>query len=78
MLEASSSSHDYEDLQVSQPAIIPSPVINKGGETYPSSFVPLPAQEIIPQSYPLNTQAEHNSMLKPETNHLSLDILNPA
>ena len=76
--EASSSLHGYADLQIDQPAIIPSTVIKKGEGSYPSPFVPLPAQKTIPQSCPLNTEAEKNSMLKAKTDHLSLDIMKPA
>lgn len=75
MPEASSSSHDYAELQINQPTIIPSTMIKKGEESSPSSFVPLSAQMTIPQGRPSNTEAEQNSMLKTEIDHLSLDIL---
>ena len=63
-LEACPSSHDYADLQIRQHAIIPGPVINKGEESSPSSFVPLSAQMKLPHSCPLNTEARNSSMLK--------------
>lgn len=78
MPEASSASHDYENLQTDQPVIIPSPVIKKGEESSPSSFVPLSAQVTIPHSCPLGTEAGHNSMPKADINHLSLDIMMPT
>ena len=53
-------------------------MIKKGEESSPSSFVPLSAQVKIPQSCHLNTEAEHNSKPKADTDHLSLDILMPA
>ena len=53
-------------------------MINKGEESSPSSFVSLSAQVKIPQSCPLNAEAGNISMLKAETDHLSLDILIPA
>jgi len=77
-LEANPSSHGYADLQISQPAFFPCPVINKGVISSPSSFLPLPNQRTIPQSFPLNTEAKQNSILKTQTNHLSLDILMPT
>lgn len=53
-------------------------MIKKGEDSSPSSSVPLSAQVKIPQSCPLNTEAEQNSMLKDEADHLSLDIPKPA
>jgi len=76
--KASPSFHDYTDLQSDQPAIIPSPVINKGEESSLSSSVSLSAQKTSPQSCLLNTKADHNSMPKADTDHLSLDILKPT
>ena len=78
MPKSSSSSHGYANLQISQPVIIPSTMINKGEESSPSFFVPLSAPKTIPLSCPLNTEAEQNSMLKAKTDHLSLDILKLA
>lgn len=78
MLNASPSSHDYVDLQMSHLSIIPSPVINKGAEIFPSSFVPLPTQVKFPHKCPLNSEVGHNSKPKADTNHLSLDILMPS
>jgi len=63
---------------MSQPAIILSPVIDKGEESSPSSFASLSAQMTIPQSFPLNTEARNSSILKAETDHLSFDLLEPA
>lgn len=76
--EASPYSNDYADLQISQPGVIPRPVIKKGEESSPSSFVPLSAQVTIPQSCPLNSEVGHNSKPKVNIDHLSLDILMPA
>jgi len=53
-------------------------VIKKGEESSPSSFSSLSTQMTIPQSCPLNTEAEQNSILKVETDHLSLDIIKPV
>ena len=78
MPEASSSSHDYAELPIFQPAFVPSPVIKEGEESSPSSFVPLSAQVTNPHSFPLGTEAGHNSMPKADTDHLSLDILMPT
>ena len=53
-------------------------MIKKVEEISPSSFASLSAQRKILQSCPLNTEAEKNSMLKAETDYLSLDILMPS
>jgi len=78
VLEACPYSHGYADLPIFQPAFVPSPVIKKGEESSPSSFVSLSAQKKIPHSCPLNTEAEQTLMLKAKTDHLSLDILMSA
>lgn len=78
VLKANSSSHGYTNLQISQPTIIPRPVIKRGEVSSPSSYASLSAQVAIPQIFPLNTEAEQKSMLNSETDHLSLDILIPA
>lgn len=76
--KANTSSNGYADLQIIRPAFVPSPVIKKGEESSPSSFVPLSTQVTIPHSCPLGTEVGHNSMPKAETDHPSLDILKPA
>ena len=43
--KASQASTDYANLQIDQPAIIPSPVIKKDEESSPSSYVPLSVQD---------------------------------
>jgi len=58
--------------------LVPNPVIKKGEESSPSSFVPLSAQVTIPQSCPLNTEVRNSFILKAETDHLSFDLLEPA
>jgi len=76
--DASSSSHGYADLPIFQPTFVPNPVIKKGEESSPSSFVSLSAQKRIPHGCHLNTEAEQNLMLQAETDHLSLDNLKTA
>ena len=76
--KVSTSPNGYADLPILQPALVPSPVIKKGEESSPSSFVPLSAQVTIPPSFPLNTEAGHNSKSEADTDQISLDILMPA
>jgi len=76
--EASPSSHDHADLQIDQPAVIPSPVIKRGEVNCPSSYASLSVQVTIPHNCPLGIEIGHSSMPKADTDHLSLDILKPA
>ena len=76
--KASQASIDYANMQIEQPAIIPSPVIKKGEESSPSSYVSLSTQETFLHNCPLNTGASHNSMPKVDMDNLSLGILKPA
>lgn len=75
--KASTSPNGYADLPILQPALVPSPIIKKGEESSPSSFVPLSAQVTIPPSCPLNTEAGHNSKSEADTDQTNLDILMP-
>ena len=76
--EASPDSNDYADLQITQPTFVPNLVTKKGEESSPSSFASLFVQETIPQSFPLNTEAGKNSMLKADMGNIYLDILKPT
>ena len=77
-LEANPSSHDYADLKIDQPDDIPNPMIKKGEIKSPSSFVSLSVQVTIPHNCLLSSEADHDSMPKPDIDNLNLDIPKPT
>ena len=76
--KASPYSHDYGDLQIYQPIVIPSLVIKKCEVSSPSSYASSSVQKTSPHDFPLGTGVGQNSMPKADMDNLSLDIPKPA